>query len=134
MDDQDKRIIEILGEDCEKNDENLIKYFKYLKNTVTNPCILTGIEDFPWEEKYVIGGWDKKEYEELKKENPSYTDEFELIEFIEPESAEDDLYISGKRISDNKVFELELSWLKCSDSKSDNYQLLDDFSVWQVNY
>ena len=134
MDEQDKRIIEILGKDCEKNDDNFIKYYKYLKDNISFPCILTGIEDFPWEEKYVIGGWDQKEYEELKKDNPSYTDEFELIEFLEPASGEDDLFINGKRLSDNKVFELELSWLKCSDSKSNNYQLLDDFSVWQVNY
>lgn len=134
MDEQDKRIIEILGKDCEKNDDNFIKYYKYLKDNISFPCILTGIEDFPWEEKYVIGGWDQKEYEELKKDNPSYSDEFELIEFLEPANGEDDLFINGKRLSDNKVFELGLSWLKCSDSKSNNYQLLDDFSVWQVNY
>lgn len=133
MDAQDKRILKILGEDCEKDDDTIMKYYNYLKNNITVPCILTGIEDFLWEEGYVMGGWDQKEYEELKKDNPSYTDKFELVEFLEPSGGED-LFILARRISDNKVFELELSWLKCTDSKSKNYQLLHDFSVWQVNY
>ncbi|MGA9539376.1 MAG: hypothetical protein WBR24_26015 [Desulfobacterales bacterium] len=34
------------------------------------PCIVTGLEDFPWEEKYVFGHGNKKEYEKLKKDNP----------------------------------------------------------------
>jgi hypothetical protein len=134
MDNHFERIIEILGEDCEKNDENINQYYNYLKNNITFPCVLTGIEDFPWEEKYVFGGWDKKEYERLKKDNPSYTDQFDLIELVKPESGEDDLFINAKRLSDKKVFELELSWLKCVDPKSNNYLLLHDFSVWQVNY
>jgi len=134
MDEQENRIIEILGEECEKNDNNFLKYYNYLKENISIPCVLTGIEDFPWEEKYVLGGWDQNEYEKLKKDNPSYTDEFELIELLEPARGEDDLFINAKRLSDKKVFELELSWLKCTDSKSNNYKLLHDFSVWQVNY
>ena len=134
MEEQENRIINILGEDCDKNDTNILKYYSYLKNKISIPCVLTGIEDFPWEEKYVLGGWDQKEYEELKKDNPSYINEFELIEFLEPASGEDDLLIKAKRLSDKKVFELELSWLKCTVSNSKNYQLLNDFSVWQVNY
>lgn len=82
----------------------------------------------------MLGGWDQKEYEKLKKDNPSYTDEFELIEFLEPSKGEEDLIINAKRLSDNKIFELELSWLECTDSESKNYQLLHDFAVWQVNY
>ena len=38
-----------------------------------------------------------------------------------------------KRISDGKEFILGLSELKAIDKKSENYQLLDDFSVWFVN-
>ena len=134
MDEQENRIIDILGEGCERKDNNFLMYYNYLKENISIPCVLTGIEDFPWEEKYVFGGWDQNEYEELKKDNPSYTDEFELIELLEPASGEEDLFIKAKRLSDKKVFELELSWLKCTDSKSNNYQLLHDFSVWQVNY
>lgn len=134
MDERYKRIIGVLGKECEKSDNNFFKYYNYLKDNISIPCILTGVEDFLWEEKYIFGGWDQKEYEELKKDNPSYTDEFELIEFLEPASGEDDLFINAKRLSDKKVFKLELSWLKCTNSKSNNYQLLRDFSVWQVNY
>lgn len=134
MDEQEKRILEILGEECEKNDNNFQKYYSYLKENITIPCILTGIEDFPWEEKYVLVGWDQKEYEELKKDNPSYTDEFELIEIFEHVSGEDDIFIKAKRLKDKKIFKLELSWLKCTVSKNENYKLLLDYSVWQVNY
>ena len=134
MDEQEKRIIEILGEDCERNDNNFLKYYHYLKENISIPCVLTGIEDFLWEEKYVIGSWDPEEYKELKKDNPSYTDKFELIELLEPASGENDIFINARRLSDKKIFELELSWLKCTDSKSLNYQILHDFSVWKINY
>jgi len=134
MNEQKKRIIEILGEDVEKKDSTILKYYNYLKRNISIPCVLTGIEDFLWEEKYVLGGWDQEEYKKLKEDNPSYTDEFELVEFLKPSKGEEDLIIIAKRLIDNKIFELELSWLKCMDSESKNYQLLYDFSVWQVNY
>ena len=141
MDKQEKRIVDILDEecedDCETNYGNFIKYYNYLKDNTTFPCLLTGIEDFQWEERYVFGGENQKEYEKLKKTNPSYSDVFELIKFFGPDEDVDedgDLFIEVKRVSDKKVFELGLSWLKCTDSKSKNYQLLDDFAVWQCNY
>ena len=40
---------------------------------------MTGIEDFQWEEPYVIGGWSQKEYERLKKTQPSYRDHYDLL-------------------------------------------------------
>ena len=67
MSNQEKRFIEILGKECGNNDDNILKYYNYLKNNISFPCILTGTEDFPWEEKYVFGGWDQEEYKELKK-------------------------------------------------------------------
>lgn len=60
MDDQDKRIYKILGKDCEHNSQNTLKYFKYLKPKIKYPCRLTGMEDFLWEEKYVIPDFDYK--------------------------------------------------------------------------
>lgn len=47
MDEQEKRIIEILGEEVEKNDSTILKYYNYLKSNISIPCVLTGIEDFP---------------------------------------------------------------------------------------
>lgn len=134
MDAQIKRIIEIVGEDSEKNDNTIKKYYHHLKSNIKLPLFLTGVEDFPWEEKYVLGGFKPEEYKELKKDNPSYTDIFEFMELLEPYNNEEDLFIRAKRISDNKIFELELSWLKCTEKTNPNDQLLDDFSVWQVNY
>ncbi len=134
MDKQDKRIHEILGSACDRNRESTCKYLKHLRKNIKEPCNLTGIEDFPWEEPYAMGNWDKKEYEKLKKEKPSYTDKYLLMELLEPESEDDDILAKVKRISDQKVFEIGLSWLECVDSKSKYCQLFDDYAVWQTNY
>ena len=134
MDAQYQRIDGILGEDCERNLRNALRYLEYLKTAIKYPCRLTGIEDFPWEERYLLGGWDKEEYEELKTHNPSYTDEYDLVELTEPESRYNDVIAKVRRISDKKIFEIGLPWLKCTDSKIENYQLLYDYSVWHVNY
>ena len=42
--------------------------------------------------------------------------------------------VNVKRLSDKKEFILELDYLKAVDKKSKNYKLLDDYSVWYVNY
>ena len=96
------------------------------------PVRVTGIEDFPWEEPYVIGGWDQEEYEELKKTNPSYTDTYDLLDILNPES--EDLVAVIKRISDGQTFQVDLSWLRCVDKRSPAYVMLDDYAVWFVNY
>ena len=134
MDDQDKRIHDILGTESERSRQNSLKYLDYLKTAIKKPCNLTGMEDFPWEEKYIIGGWDKKEYEELKKNNPSYTDEYELIEFILPELGDDEILAKVKRISDKKTFEIGISWLEGTDKESANYGIIEDCASWHVNY
>ena len=142
MDTQEERIAQILAdgdvdneEKQEKSTETIAKYLHYLKENIEFPCIVTGIEDFPWEEKYVFGYGNKKEYEKLKKENPSYKDKFEILDFIEDEDYNDEqIFVSTKRLSDQKEFILELDYLKAVDKKSKNYQLLDDYSVWYVNY
>jgi hypothetical protein len=80
-DEQDNRIATILGtEEAEVDEKTLNTYLKYLKEKIEFPCRLTGIEDFSWEEFYVLGPGSKKAYEKLKKKNPSYTDTFELID------------------------------------------------------
>ena len=142
MDTQEQRIAQILAdgdvdneEKQEKSTETIAKYLHYLKENIEFPCIVTGIEDFPWEEKYVFGYGNKNEYETLKKENPSYKDKFEILDFIEGEDYNDEqIFVSAKRLSDQKEFILELDYLKAVDKKSKNYQLLDDYSVWYVNY
>jgi hypothetical protein len=142
MDTQEERIAQILAdgdvdneEKQEKSTETIAKYLNYLKENIEFPCIVTGIEDFPWEEKYVFGYGNKKEYKKLKKENPSYKDKFEILDFIEDEDYNDEqIFVSTKRLSDQKEFILDLDYLKAVDKKSKNHQLLDDYAVWYVNY
>ena len=120
---------DIYGDD----DENYLKYREYLKANIKKPCILTGSEDFEWEEPYVFGGWSEKEYETLKLTQASHTDRFELIKIID---FMDDrgIYAKVKRLSDNKRFELPLWDLKAVDEKSPNYLLISDFASWMTNY
>jgi hypothetical protein len=141
MDIQEERIAQILAdgdvdneEKQEKSTETIAKYLHYLKENIEFPCIVTGLEDFPWEEKYAFGYGNKKEYEKLRKDNPSYRDKFEILDFIEDEDYDEQIFVKAKRLSDQKEFILELDNLKAVDKKSKNYQLLDDYSVWYVNY
>ena len=68
----------------------------------------------------------------MKKTNPSYTDKFDLIDILDPES--DDLIAKIWRVSDGQTFQMGLSWLRCVDKKSPDYVTLNDYSVWYVNY
>lgn len=133
MNPEDKRIHDILGDDNNRTMENAIRYRSYLLKNLSLPIIVTGTEDFPWEEPYVIGGWDQQEYEKLKKTNPSYTDSFELQKLDPPDEYED-IVAKVKRLSDGRVFRIGLSWLRSIDDKSDAYILLDDYGVWHTNY
>ena len=133
---QERRIENILGKDLLKvSNESHDVYLKYLKKHILKPCLLTGREDFRWEEYYVIGPGDEKEYEELKKTKPSYTDTFEFLEFDDNYyDVEGGLLIWAKRVSDGKEFPLPLEYLKAVDNKSNNYILFEDYSSWLVNY
>ena len=132
---QEERIIAILGaKKLNVTKKTLNTYLESLKNHVESPCQITGIEDFGWEEPYVFGFGSKKEYEVLKKTQPSYKDKFNLIKFVDEIDDEyDGIFVHVQRISDKKKFILPLADLKSTDRKSKNYQLLDDYSVWFVN-
>ena len=140
IDAQDKRIIAVIGEygDVEFSEARSL-FYQHLKTNLLLPCEVTGIEDFRWEEIYVFGVGDQEEYEQLKTTQPSYTDKYELLGIDRDIQSEwmlfgvEDIAARVKRISDSKVFLLGLSELKAIDKKLDNYQLLDDFSVWLVN-
>lgn len=134
LDEQDKRIEKILGQfDTEVSEESTLRYLEHLRQNIEFPCKLTGIEDFPWEEHFVIGPGNKKEYEKLKKKQPSYTDTFSLISFENDLDENNGILVEVERLSDKKNFILPLADLKSTDTGSKNYQLLDDFSVWLVN-
>jgi len=130
----EKRIGIIFGKQCDRNNNTIKKYYHYLVKQIQLPCYLTGLEDFPWEELYILGGWSKKEYEKLKQEKPSYTDQYELLKILEPKKEDEDIFVRVKRLSDKKEFEIGLDWLKTLHSKDKNFQLLDDYAVWHTNY
>ncbi len=135
LDEEEKRIFEILGNtDNSVNKNTLQKYYKYLKKNFKLPCILTGMEDFDWEEPYVIGGWDEKEYEKLKLTHASYTDKFEFIKFINKINERKGIEIKVKRLSDKKKFNLPLWDLEVVDNNSPNFLLVSDYSSWMTNY
>ncbi len=135
LDNHEERIIKILNtKNIRVSYENLKTYHHFLLKELSKPVMLTGIEDFSWEERYVFGFGDKKEYEELKKTNASYTDTFQLIEILKPAKYLEDLRTKVRRESDKKIFHLQLSQLEVINRSSLNYDLLDDFSVWVVNY
>ena len=139
FDNQMQRIEVILG-DVEDNthDDALAKLFRHLKANLQLPCEVTGTEDFRWEEPYVIGGWSQKEYDRLKKTQPSYTDKYELLNIEQGEWSEwmlfsEDIAAHVRRKSDGKEFNLGLSELRATDKKSPNFLLIDDYAVWLVN-
>ncbi len=135
---EDRRILEALGakedDDISVSDETLSRYLDYLKENLALPCIVTGREDFSWEEYYVIGPGKKSEYEKLKKTRPSYTDEFEIMDFHDEFGDMGEPLVHVRRISDKKEFDLPLADLEAVDEESRNAQLLDDFSSWFVNH
>ncbi len=134
LDAQDARVAAITGELHPRvSDEILSKYQDYLGGNLIKPCRLTGIEDFAWEEVYILGIGDDQEYNELKKIRPSYTDEFDFIGFEDPFDVNEGLFVRVRRVSDKKLFPLPLAELEAIDESSGNYQLLRDYTVWFVN-
>jgi len=152
-DEQDDRILKVLKARSENearvNRVNVEKYFEYLRNNIEMPCILTGIESagcFSWEEYYTFGPGKKKKYEKLKRKYPSYTDEYELLGFDGFDEEEGilvqviticdkvKLNLQFITISGRKKYAFPLADLEAVDKNSNNSQMLDDYSVWFVNY
>ncbi|MFO7883154.1 MAG: calcium-binding protein [Kosmotogaceae bacterium] len=132
---QEKNILKILKrKDLSVNRKNQDRYYDYLEEHITYPCVLIGSEDFSWEEPYLFGIFDEKEYELLKKERPSYTDQYKLIRLGDIIDDLRGILVEVRRISDKKVFVLPLWDLKTVDRKNKNHQLISDYSYWMSNY
>jgi hypothetical protein len=136
FDKQEIRIAGIFDRDemPEVDDRTLRIYFAYLQKNLEFPCNLTGIEMFSWEERYVFGGGNEIEYEKLKKTQPSYTDTFKLLGLDGEIDESYGILVNVRRVSDKRKFTLPLALLEAINKQSKNYQLVDDFSVWFVNY
>ncbi len=134
-DEEEKRIKAVLGNRSQEvNEKNQDKYFEYLKKHLVKPCILKSQSDFPWEESHVFGFMSEQEHKRLSKDNPSYKDTFEFIDFDGINDVEYGICIKVRRISDNKRFDLLLCDLEVVDKKSPNYLLVSDYSSWMTNY
>jgi len=143
---QDERILNILGvddeDDAEVSDENLKKYFEFLKENLELPCLVIGIGEqgcFRWEEYYTFGPGNEKEYEKLKKKYASSEDEYEILRIGSNHEEwnydeEDGILVDVKRLSDNKKFTLTLTDLEVVDEKSKNANMLDDHAFWFANF
>jgi len=131
----EEKVKKILGNNRIKvNQKTLNKYFKYLTENLELPCYLSGAEEFFWEEEYLYGPGNAKDYEELKKTNPSYTDIFAL-EIFQPKFDEmDGIMVDVKRVSDNRQFTLPLAELEVSDEDSPNHSLIEDYLAWFITY
>ena len=139
-DEQSSRIKSVfnLAEIPEVTEANLENYFGWLKRKLTFPLILTGVESmgyFSWEERYEFGYGKKKDYERLKKERGSYKESYELKTLDKVKIEQDwDILVPVVRISDKRRFTIPLSELQAADENSENYQLLNDYTVWYVNW
>jgi hypothetical protein len=132
---QKQRLTEILGADnLAVTLKTLTLYRDYLRKNLDTPCIMTGVEGFPWEEAVVFDYDDKTQSETLKKKQPSRTDIYELKRFEDLIDEVHGILVKVKRVNDNQRFILDLASLKGVDQTSKNYTLLDDYSVWFVNY
>ncbi|MCK5130787.1 MAG: hypothetical protein KAR40_01375 [Candidatus Sabulitectum sp.] len=132
---EEKRISKILdSQDTFVTETNLLKYYKYLKKNVQKSCVLTGMEDFDWEEPYVIGGWSEDEYEKKKLTNPSYTDHFKIVGFVDKIDDCKGIIVKVKRLSDEQKFDLPLWDLKVIGKDSADYLLISDYSSWMTNH
>ena len=139
FEEQEQRIGEIVGVDkdgeiLEVSEKTLSAYRDYLKQQIQFPFELTGIEDFQWEEYYVIGPGSKKEHDKLRKTRPSYLDTYELLEFKDRINDWTGLEVSVRRVEDGKKFSLPLADLEATDKSSKNYQLIDDYVTYFVNW
>ena len=132
LDKQDQRIANIFSakDVPDVTDETLEVYLDYLKQHIEMPCQLTGIESFEWEEDYMYEDGDMREYERLRKTQPSCMDKYELLSFDSDIDPEDGILVNVKRVSDNKTFVLSLAHLEATKRKSANRQLLNDYAIW----
>ncbi len=131
----EQKLEEILGTtNLEVNPTNLKKYLKYLKQNLTIPCLVTGMEEFEWEENYTMGLGSKKEYQKLKKTQPSYTDKFNLLKLDNKLDVEYGILAVLERTTDNRKFTLPLADLETVVEDSINAELLEDYSMWFFTY
>lgn len=138
---QEPRLAALIGDldECPFS-EAMSKFYDHLRSSLELPCEVTGIEDFRWEERYVLGPPKPKEYARLREKQPSFRDTFELLSIEQGVVSKwmlfagEDLAAHVRRKSDGKEFYLGLAELKVTNKNSKNHQLLSDYVTYFVNY
>lgn len=131
----EQKLEEVLGTTTFKvNQTNLKKYLKYLKKNLAIPCLVTGVEEFEWEEYYTVGPGSQKEYQKLKKTQPSYTDEFNILKLDNKLDVEHGILAVLERTTDNLKFTLPLAKLEGVAEDSVDAKLLQYYGIWFFTY
>ena len=131
----EQKLEEVLGTTTFKvNQTNLKKYLKYLKQNLAIPCLVTGVEEFEWEEYYTVGPGSQKEYQKLKKTQPSYTDEFNILKLDNKLDVRDGILAVLERTTDNLKFTLPLAELEGVVEDSVDAKLLQYYGIWFFTY
>ncbi len=131
----EQQLEEILGtRKLEVTINNLKKYLKYLKENIEYPCVVTGMDEFEWEEYYTIGPGSKKEYQKLKKTQPSHTDKFNILKLNDTLDDKYGILADVQRGSDQRKFTLPLAELESVVEDSLNSELLENYSMWFFSY
>ena len=131
----EEKLEEVLGTTTFKvNQTNLKKYLKYLKQNLAIPCLVTGVEEFEWEEYYTVGRGSQKEYQKLKKTQPSYTDEFNILKLDNKLDVRDGILAVLERTTDNLKFTLPLAELEGVVEDSVDAKLLQYYGIWFFTY
>src|ERR1051326_7769818 len=68
-----RRIDEIVGDEADAGKASEL-WLNHLCKHLELPCEVSGVEDFRWEEPYVLGVADRTEYRRLCRRQPSYRD------------------------------------------------------------
>lgn len=61
-------------------------------------------------------------------------DRYKIVAFEDEPDEDYGILVNLRRISDGKNFTLPLADLKTTDNKNPSHQILDDYSVWFVNW
>ncbi len=122
----------LVTSDLEVNEENLNRYLQFLKARIKPSYKLTGNGAFDWEEEYMRGGKSKKEYEKLKKQRPSYTDTFSLVQFCDVGT--EGIMVKVERTSDRRQFILPLIDLEVTTEDPQHFELMENYLLWFFSY
>lgn len=114
--------------------KNTLKYLEYLQKNLIVPCNVTGREPFPWEQEYLNTSGKKREYEKLKKTQPSHTQLFQIVRLRDSVHQKDGILADVQRFTDKQTFILPLVDLEPIDESSPNNQFLEDYTLWFINY